>query len=161
MSANERDELLIRRYLVSEVTEDELADIEQRIMSDDAFFDEVRAVSDEMTDLYVSNRLSKDERKRFEERFLSTIEGRRQVAFARPFQQYVGSNTGDHVSTGSGNPFLVGRFFRGMPGYLRVAVSLTVIAAAGFAVWRTFIYDSDIQKGTQALRAAYASSRPT
>jgi hypothetical protein len=79
------DENLIRRYLLGELNEQELAQVERRTMTDDDFFNQVQLMESELTEAYVSGELNEPERGTFEQRFLTTSAGRQNVYFNQAF----------------------------------------------------------------------------
>lgn len=162
MTFHNPDESVIRRYLLSDVTEDEREDIEERTMTDDEFFDHVNAHRHELVDQYVDEGMSKEERARFEKLFLSTPQGRQQIAFARALRQYRG--TPGAIAEPASGPQKRRVFLPlalSVHPYLKIAASLLLIATTSWIVWRVFIRDSALNEGTSALRAAYRSVRPT
>lgn len=80
---------LIRRYLLGELGEDELQQLEEKMMADNELFDRVLLAEDEMVEEYVQGELSESDRAGFEASFLSTPEGRQQVSFAKALSKYV------------------------------------------------------------------------
>lgn len=94
MAQENQDGGLIRRYLLGRLQEDELEQLEQRLMVDGELFDQVGLAEDEMVDAYVNGELPQSERGEFEASFLSTTEGRQQVAYAKALREHV-----DNVST--------------------------------------------------------------
>ena len=79
---------MIKRYLLCELSEGELARIERRLITDNIFFELILAREEQMIDAYVSKRMRRRDRKRFEESYLSTPEGHRQVCLARSLLEY-------------------------------------------------------------------------
>jgi hypothetical protein len=86
----ENEDDLIRRYLLRELAdEEEQQRVEERLMTDDAFFERLKIAEDELVDEYLGNELLQSERQRFELSFLTTPEGRQQVSFNTAFNRYV------------------------------------------------------------------------
>jgi hypothetical protein len=81
MTDTDKTEIL-RRYLLDQATEAEMADVELRFLSSDDAFEDIKAVEDELFYEYSANEMSAAERFSFEARFLSTAEGRDRLAFA-------------------------------------------------------------------------------
>ncbi len=84
----ERDNL-IWRYWLGELSEKEQTDLEERLMTDDQFFDEVLIVEDEISAAYERGELDAEERARFEQTILQTPQGREHLNFNIAFRQYV------------------------------------------------------------------------
>jgi hypothetical protein len=85
----EDEDDLIRRYLLRELAEEEQQRVEERLMTDDAFFERLKIAEDDLVDEYLGNELLQSERERFELSFLTTPEGRQQVSFNTAFNRYV------------------------------------------------------------------------
>ena len=72
----------VRRYLLGELEEAEQERIELLLLTDPSFGEEFDTVVDELTDQYVREELTVDERKRAEKHFLSAPERRGKLEFA-------------------------------------------------------------------------------
>jgi len=72
----------VRRYLLGELEEAEQERIELRLLTDPSFGEEFDTVVNELTDQYVREELTVDERKRAEKHFLSAPERRGKLEFA-------------------------------------------------------------------------------
>lgn len=83
MRLDTRNEEQVRRYLLGDVSEDERIRIEERLMVDGDFFDQVGLQEDELVDDYVDGRLSREDRSRFESLFLCAPERQHKLRFAR------------------------------------------------------------------------------
>src|SRR6266849_2951047 len=112
---------VLERYLLGEVSEDERSEIEQGYFADDAFFDQLLDVQNDLVDSYVRGTLPPADRKRFEERFLSSSSGIGRVEFARALQQKIASRSRRKTVS-----------FRQLA--IAASVAIVVIAAA----WVTF-----------------------
>jgi len=119
---------VLERYLLGEVSDDERSEIEQGYFADDAFFDQLIDVQNDLVDSYVRGTLPQADRQRFEERFLTSGSGIPRVEFARALQQRIAARSGR--KTGS---------FR----LLAIAASIAIIVIA--AAWMTFM----LQRRTQ------------
>lgn len=70
------------RYLLRELPEDQVEEIEQRYFTNEDSFDELRRIEAELIDSYVTGELDSDQMKKFEQLYLSMPEGRSRVQFA-------------------------------------------------------------------------------
>jgi hypothetical protein len=70
------------RYLLRELPEDQVEEIEQRYFTNEDSFDELRRVEAELIDSYVAGELESDQKKKFEQLYLSMPEGRSRIQFA-------------------------------------------------------------------------------
>ena len=73
----------IRRFLLSEMSEDERSVFEARFVADESLFEQINVAEDELIESYVRGTLSTAEKTIFEREFLSTENRRRRVAFTR------------------------------------------------------------------------------
>jgi len=80
---------LIRRYLLGQLSSDERAQVEQRLLAESDFFQEVLIGEEELVDDYVGHQLSATEIQGFESNFLVTAERRKQLHFARRLAKYL------------------------------------------------------------------------
>jgi hypothetical protein len=76
------DEASIRRYLLGVLPDAEAEQLEQRCAGDEARFEEIQEIEDELIDDYASGALAGQDRTRFEEYFLCSPERREKLRFA-------------------------------------------------------------------------------
>ncbi len=88
MNFDANDELLVRRYLLSSVTEEEREQVEKRLMSDDDFFRQIDLVEDELVEEYLDGELAGADRRRFEDTFLCAPERQHKLRFIRALRVY-------------------------------------------------------------------------
>ena len=79
----------IRRYLLGQLPPAELPQLEERLLNDGEFYEELLIVEDELVDDYLTGELSASERVEFERFFLSTPERIHKVRFGRALKKYV------------------------------------------------------------------------
>jgi len=91
MTAQTQDESNLRKYLLGNVSEEVRLELEERLMSDGDFFEELLLVKDDLTEDYIDHSLSEDERNKFETNFLSTPDRHEEVRFARAVKNYAKS----------------------------------------------------------------------
>lgn len=83
---------VIRQYLLGLAPEEELTAVDERLVTDPEFYDELLIVESELIDQYLSNELSAAERASFESHFLISRERQQQLSFARSFHNYILEN---------------------------------------------------------------------
>lgn len=84
----------IRKYLLGNIkVEDEMRKIEERLMFDDDYFEEILMQEEELIQDYVDGHLSADERRRFEKHFFISEERRSKIEFARALRRYINERT--------------------------------------------------------------------
>ncbi len=99
MTLNRNDLIMIRQYLLGQLEEGQQQAIEQRLLTEDALFEELEVSEGELFDEYVANELTPDDRKQFEQYFLSTPERQRELRFATDLRQYVAKKTASDEAT--------------------------------------------------------------
>ncbi len=85
------DEQPIVRFLLGEMPEDGRLLLEERLFTDDRFYEQVLAIQEELVDDYVQDKLSSSRRARFEEYFLQSPRRRERVEFAAAFSRALAS----------------------------------------------------------------------
>jgi hypothetical protein len=92
----------IRRYLLGAEPGAELTELDERILSDDNFYEELLIVEDELIDQYLVGALSQPERNGFVSHFLCTDERRKKLRFSKTLRKYLHAEVGDAVLDESG-----------------------------------------------------------
>jgi hypothetical protein len=87
----------LRQYLLGDLTEEARRRVEQRLLTEPDFLEELLAGEEELVDEYVGDELSDDERLKFERHFLCTKERRQQLSFARALSRYVSKSEAKEV----------------------------------------------------------------
>ena len=86
------EDLLLRRFLLGGLSQDERGEVEERLFSDPEYFRQFRAADDALTDEYLYGDLDADERERVETHFLNSPERRESLRVARALKQYIAKN---------------------------------------------------------------------
>lgn len=82
------EDRLVRKYLLDDLGQDELERIEERLLTDAGFAEEVSIAQTELIDDYVAGELSDEERGQFENRFRLPPDRLQKLRFARAFDKY-------------------------------------------------------------------------
>jgi len=82
MTLTNKDQTKVRDYLLGYLSEDEQEKIEERLMTDDEFFDELEISKNELIEEYRAGDLTADEAQRFGSGYLASAEGRSDYTFA-------------------------------------------------------------------------------
>jgi hypothetical protein len=82
MALNDHDQARIREYLLDKLSDDEREKIEERLMVEDALFEELEILKGELIEEYREGELTGRDRKSFEDGFLSSPDGRQRQLFA-------------------------------------------------------------------------------
>jgi hypothetical protein len=99
MALSNHDEAKIRDYLLGRLSDDEQETIEDRLLLEDALFDELEISKGELVEAYRSGQLNQVEKQWFEEHFLATPEGRQKYTFALAFDCVKRPNPAPHSPT--------------------------------------------------------------
>lgn len=166
MEKEAQDEIQIRQYLLGQLAETEQTRVEERMMSDDEYFEWLLVVEDELIDEGASGALSAEDQEGFDRYFLSTPERRERVMFAKTLRAHVNPKVdSDSVPVTADDPVPVPpirtAWWKLSNPYVRLAAAAILLLAVGLGVWRVFIYKSDIDKGLVALNHAVHKHRST
>jgi anti-sigma-K factor RskA len=82
----------MRQFLLGILSEDVRRQVEERLMTEEGFMEELTLAEAELIDDYVGERLSAAERAEFERHFLSTEERRRQLRFTQSLSRYANAH---------------------------------------------------------------------
>jgi cell division protein FtsB len=83
------DESYLRRYFLRDLPQEEQDSIEEKLCTDETFFQEVIACEDDLVDDYARGKLSSSESVAFEAQYLTTQAGQEEVEFARGLADYI------------------------------------------------------------------------
>jgi hypothetical protein len=100
VKSNQKSET-IRHYLLGQVTPEGSSQIEEQLITDDAFFQALLVAEDELVDEYLGHRLSPAELQSFETLFLVAPERQKKLRFARALHKYVELSETPEVVTDS------------------------------------------------------------
>ncbi|HKO98897.1 MAG TPA: hypothetical protein VJU86_17990 [Pyrinomonadaceae bacterium] len=90
----------ISLFLLGRLDQGRLAQVEERLMTEEGFYDELVIVEDELTDQYLANELSDADRVSFETHFLAAPERHEKLRFARCFQNYINEKATEPLKQG-------------------------------------------------------------
>ena len=79
----------IRKFLLGYIQVEERRKIEERLMSDDDYFEEISMQEEELIQDYVDGQLNTDEGRRFKKYFFISEERRQKIKFARALRRYI------------------------------------------------------------------------
>ena len=92
MQLDYKEQESLRKYLLGSLPPGEIAALEERLLTDAVFYDELLMVEDELIDQYLSGEQSPAERDSFEAHFALAPERQQKVRFARALKKYLSSN---------------------------------------------------------------------
>jgi hypothetical protein len=133
----------IRQYLLGNLTDDHRAEIEQRLLSDEQFFEDLLISENELVDAYFAGRLAKGEKRQFETHFLVGPERQAKFRFGRVLNKYLESN--DSTQPESELPparTIIAKQSRGLYWpfgrplvTVSVALAILIVASATYWLW--------------------------
>jgi hypothetical protein len=91
MEYSDKDKILLKRYLLGWLEEEEQQQVEDHFVTDTGYFQELLMLEDELVDLYISGALSDLDRAKFEQYFLATTERQQKLEFAKALKKYIGA----------------------------------------------------------------------
>lgn len=136
---------LTTSYLLGELAPDARQRLEETLMVDEHYYEELLIAEEELIDRYLSGGLDKDEQERFLKHFLITPGRRQKLDFARTFRAYASSHAprpsgaeGDGQESPSGwlrqVPFLTGGYSPALRLTFAASVLLLVLAGS-WVIW--------------------------
>lgn len=146
MAARSTSEARRVRYLLGLSFPAEREQIESEYFEDDAVFQEMLAVEDDLIDAYARGELENEERRRFEKCFASSFRANDRVQFARAFADVAA--TTQAVETGTW------RYIFQASAPLRIAAIAAVIVLVTVPAW--FVIDRPSTNEDRKLRAESA-----
>ena len=89
LSTPPTDHESIKSYLLGQLAEGDVSQVEARLLTDREFYDELSIVEDDLIDRYLGGTLTDADRQSFESHFVSSSERQQKVRFARALRKYV------------------------------------------------------------------------
>jgi hypothetical protein len=146
MTPHSEDYENIRSYLLGVLSDDDRQIMDERLLSESGFLEEVLVAEEELMDDYVNDDLPADSRLRFEQHFLITPERQQKLKFAFALSRYASQASKVPASASVNNQAAVSptdlnwyaRFkslWSGQTPAFRFAAVVAVIAIVGVTVW--------------------------
>lgn len=164
MNKNSKEQLnTIRKYLLGSLdNEAKRRQVEERLLLEDDFNEEVEAAEDELIDQYLDKTLSKIEQERFLRFFLILPERREKLRLVRNLRKYAANetqiqNVKQFSQEKTSFQFDWRRIFSSVP--LRLTVLVLMLGGFSYGVWRAAFYQSDVDRGLAQLQIAYRERR--
>ncbi len=89
MNTETKENITIRRYLLGLTPAAELAAIEEQMLRDGDFYQEILIGEDDLVDEYLAEKLSNAELEAFQSNFMTTDERREKLRFSKAFKTYL------------------------------------------------------------------------
>jgi stress-induced-phosphoprotein 1 len=151
------DQNQLRRYLLGELSEADEAQVELRLVSDEAYFEELEWVENELVDEYVQNRISADERTKLESRLLKSKQQQQKLAFAMALDAEGEARAAEKAKIVSFIPPAAKR--TSFDSYLKIAAAVIVAVGLALTLWVLLGRESDVDRGMVALNQAQGNER--
>jgi tetratricopeptide (TPR) repeat protein len=149
------------RYLLGELDPNEELKVEERLIADENYLEQLGVVEDELIDIYTRGDLGEQEREKFERHFLVTPERSSKLYLAQALFRHVN----EQAVVPAASPGFLERLRRslvlwvGRPA-LGTAMAILVIGSTFGIYYLSSNSQSDMRKGLQALNDAYIQQRP-
>jgi len=143
MNLSSEDQSNIKQYLLGTLTEDARQRVEERLLTEADFFEELLFSEDELVDQYLNEELSGEERGKFEQHFLATPERQQKLRFGKALNRYTSDLPEDAFKRGVETPPAganwsdrLGAFSRrSQPWAWRAGVALALVVVIVGAWW--------------------------
>jgi CHAT domain-containing protein len=150
------DDAPLRCYLLGQMAAGEELQIEEKLVTDDDYFERLEVAEDELIDDYARGDLNRRERKQFEKHFLVTPERRSKLRLAKALIEHANRE----ATVADLSPSFLDRLRRFLPPVPVMGAALAaIVVAIGVGIYWIF-YQSDFRKGLHALNEAYSQGRP-
>jgi CHAT domain-containing protein/tetratricopeptide (TPR) repeat protein len=168
MNENSNEQAAVREYLLGTLRDAvEIRRLEEKLLLDDDFEEQLFIAEDELMHEYLSDALNETEREHFLQFFLISPERNERLRLIGNLKKYAASRAGvEEVKKSSPKKtdWLDWRGLSASPAWRFAAVALLVVGV-GFSIWlmqrQIARPESDIDKGLAQLRLAYRGQRPT
>lgn len=132
----------IKNYLLGSLSAETSATLEERLLTDDDFFELLQAEEDELIDQYLANELPPTERQRFEQIFLAAPARRERLSLAQTLHQQFAPAAKHEASPAvpdqaAFTPAPIPWWRTWWPSPWAYVAVVVLIAAIGWGVWRT------------------------
>lgn len=156
MNLPDNEEILIRRFLLGEVSDQEREQVERELMTRSKYFDRVFKTEESLIDEYVKGTLSEHERRRFETYFLRAPERRAKLAFAESLNRYIAESKTLKSADVLGARGEAARSMNGVPWFRRIPrralIALPLIAALVLAAGAIILLRDNARLREQVLQ---------
>lgn len=155
--AEEQDTSWLRRYLLGELSDEEQRKIEERLLVDNGYVEQMLIAEEDLVDDYIRGSLPPPQQKAYEKLFPATREGKQKIQVTRILKNRLTEFKEPQPSLLSRLQAAIGQLFS--PMALKVAAALLIVGL-GVLNWSLFFRQTDLKKGIVALTEAYREERP-
>jgi hypothetical protein len=157
LKSDSNEQTRIRAYLLGRMAEADLSDLEERLLVDAEFYEELSIVEEELIEEYLRSELLVADRQSFETHFMAAPERREKLRFARALNKHVNAIEASHPheDAAAESPLELAtevakpppkqrRFFSFLPfqspivSYALAAAILLVVAGISWVAWKNW-----------------------
>lgn len=151
----------VTQYLLGTLDDPpKMRQIEERLMVDDNFQDELSIAEDELIEKYLDGELTHAEQEQFESFFMAPPERKQQLRFSKNLRKFASAAEPRSAAAATGKQGFDWRQYFSFP-VVRFAAVLLVVIGLGYGVWRVGFYRSESETNLAALNLAYqGGNRP-
>jgi hypothetical protein len=131
MSLKAMDAITLKKYLLGQLTQDELETVELWLLTENDAYDLIAAAEDDLIDDSIAGRLNAQEEPLFRSHFLAAPERQRKLQFAEAFNDFLARQQMVHAPSRAPS---IWEFFRYRPVFATAAAVMLVMVVGG-AFW--------------------------
>lgn len=150
----------LRHYLLDELPEDEQQLIEERLLIDNDYMEQLLIVEEDLIEDYTANRLPPHHQAKYQKLFLASPEGRQKLQISRVLKTHLNHFPFEIAP----QPSLWKRVQNAITQILstpvlKFATAAVLVLGLSLVSWWAF-FQSDLKTGINALKGAYGEERP-
>ena len=145
-----------RRFLLGEMKDEERSKFEERFISDEELFEDLRVAEDELIETYVRDKLNLADKSKFESSFLTTEKRRERVIFTREMLKTFAAETAlkkqESVGESASHWSILVSFFKQPQFAFGTAFAILILAFVGWFL---------LKNNTKPIEIAHTTPTPT
>lgn len=153
----EEQDIQLRHYLLGELSDDEQQKIEEKLLINNDYSEQMLIAEEDLIDDYIKGSLPPSQQKKYEKLFPATREGKQKIQITRVLKSHLTEFKEPQPNLLSRIHSAIGQLFP--PMALKVAAALFIVGL-GVLNWSLFFRQTDLKKGLVALTEAYREERP-
>ena len=160
---SEEQQNFIRKYLLASLDDEvEMRRIEEKILLDDDFVEQLSIAEEELIDDYLDGTLAETERQQFLRFFLISPENKEKLRLIQNLRKYAAKQPAVYEVKRHAEKKDKWFDWRGLffSPTMRFAAIAFLLFGVVFGIWRIAFYQSDVDRGLAELRLAYRGQRP-
>lgn len=148
----------LRRYLLDELPADEQQLIEERLLIDNDYLEQMLIVEEDLIDDYSAGKLSPQQQTNYQKLFLASPEGRQKLQISRVLKKHLNNFPSETAYQPPLSERIQMAFARLFSAPMLAAAAVMVVGLGVLGWWA--VSQSDLKKGIAALQSAYGEQRP-